>query len=76
MQPNNKLCNTVVKDGTNQSQNINEIYNVRLYHATNFLNAPRNVRIVGSCIFAQLKLNLTLILTLTLLTLLTQYPTI
>jgi len=41
MQPNNKLCNIVVKDGTNQSHNINQIYNVRLYQATNFLNAPR-----------------------------------
>ena len=41
MQPNNKLCDIVVKDGTNQSHNINEIYNVRLYQATNFLNAPR-----------------------------------
>jgi len=41
MQPNNKLCNIVVKDGTSQSQNINEIYNVRLYQAMNFLNASR-----------------------------------
>ena len=41
MQVNNKLCNIVVKDGTNQSHYINEIYNVRLYQATNFLNAPR-----------------------------------
>jgi len=41
MQPNNKLCNIVVKDSTNQSHNIDEIYNVRLYQATNFLNAPR-----------------------------------
>ena len=41
MQPNNKLCNIVVKDGTNRSHNINEIYNVRLYQATNLLNAPR-----------------------------------
>jgi len=41
MQPNNKLCNIVVKDGTKQSHNINEIHNVRLYQATNFLNAPR-----------------------------------
>jgi len=40
MQPNNKLCNIVVKDGTNQSHNVNCIYNVRLYQATNFLNAP------------------------------------
>ena len=41
MQPNNKLCNIVVQDGTIQSHNINEIYNVHLYQATNFLNAPR-----------------------------------
>jgi len=41
MHPNNKLCNIVVKDGTNQSHNINEIYNVCLYQSTNFLNAPR-----------------------------------
>jgi len=40
MQPNNELCNTVVKDGTNQWHNINEIYNVRLYQATDFLNSP------------------------------------
>jgi len=40
MQPNNKLWTIVVKDDTNQSQNINEIYNVSLYQATNFLNAP------------------------------------
>jgi len=25
MHPNNKWCNTVVKDGTNQSHNINKI---------------------------------------------------
>jgi len=31
MQPNNELCNIVVKDGTNQSHNINEIYNVCLH---------------------------------------------
>jgi len=31
-QPNNKLCNIAVKDGTNQSHNISEIYNVRLCH--------------------------------------------
>jgi len=30
MQAKNKLCSIVVKDGTNQSHNINEIYNVRL----------------------------------------------
>jgi len=42
MQANNKLCNIVVKDDTNQSHNINEIYNVGLYQATNFLNAPRS----------------------------------
>jgi len=40
MQPNNKLCNIVVTDGTNQSHNVNRIYNVSLYQATNFLNAP------------------------------------
>ena len=40
MQPNNKLCNIVAKYGTNQSHNISEIYNVRLYQATDFLNAP------------------------------------
>jgi len=40
MQPNNKLCNTVVKDGISQSHSINEIYNVYLYRALNFLNAP------------------------------------
>jgi len=27
MRPNNKLCNIVVTDRTNQSHNINEIYN-------------------------------------------------
>jgi len=41
MQPNNKLCNIAVKDGTDQSHNINQIYNVRLYQAVNFSNAPR-----------------------------------
>jgi len=41
MQRNNKLCNIVVKDGTDQSHNSNEIYNVRLYQSMNFLNAPR-----------------------------------
>jgi len=40
MRPNNKLCNIVVTDGTNQSHNINEIYYVHLYQSTNFLNAP------------------------------------
>jgi len=40
MQPKNELCSVLVKDGTNQSHNINEIYNVCLYQATNFLNAP------------------------------------
>jgi len=43
MQPSNKLCNIVVKDGTNQSHNINEIYSVHLYQATNFLNTPRMI---------------------------------
>jgi len=33
MQPNNKLCNIVVKYGTSQSYNISEIYNFRLYQA-------------------------------------------
>jgi len=42
MHPNNKLCNIVVKYGTNQSHTISEIYSVRLYQATNFLNAPRS----------------------------------
>jgi len=43
MHPNNKLCNIVVKDGTNQSHNISEIYSVCLYQATNFLNTPRMI---------------------------------
>jgi len=34
------LYNIAVTDGTDQSHNISEIYNVRLYQATNFLNAP------------------------------------
>jgi len=37
MQPNNKLCNIVVKDSAKQSHNINQMYNIRLYQATNFL---------------------------------------
>jgi len=37
MQPNNKLCNTVVTDGTNQSHSINDIYNV--HQSTDFLSA-------------------------------------
>jgi len=41
MQPNNKLCNIVAKDGTNRSHNINEIYDVCSDQATNFLHAPR-----------------------------------
>ena len=28
------------QDGTNQSHSISEIYNVRLYQSTNFLNVP------------------------------------
>jgi len=39
--PNNELWNIAVNDGTKQSHNMNEIYNVRLYQATDFLNAPR-----------------------------------
>jgi len=38
---NNKLCNIVVTDGTNQSHNISEIYTVHLYQSTTFLNAIR-----------------------------------
>ena len=35
--PNNKLCNIIVTDGTNQSHNINEIYiSLYLYQSTNF----------------------------------------
>jgi len=50
MQTNNKLCNIVVKYGTNESHNINEIY-VDLYQATNVLNAPRTCRYLStSCI--------------------------
>ena len=41
--PNSKLCNVVVTNGTNQSHNINEIYNVQLYQSTNFLNACREL---------------------------------
>jgi len=37
MRPNNELCNIVVTDGTNQSHNISEIYNDRLYESTIFL---------------------------------------
>jgi len=38
MQANNKLCNIVVKHGTNQSHNINEIYNVpRTAHVSSML---------------------------------------
>jgi len=36
MRPNNKLCSVVVKDGTNQSHNISEIFSVHLYQATAF----------------------------------------
>ena len=43
MQPNNKLCNIVVKDCTNHSHSISEIYIVRLYQAANFSNAPCNI---------------------------------
>jgi len=31
------MCNIVPTDGTDQSHNINEIYNVHLYQSTNFL---------------------------------------
>jgi len=34
------LCNIVVTDGTNQSHNISDIYNVHLYQSINCLNAP------------------------------------
>jgi len=44
MQPNNKLCNIVMTDGTNQSHNINEIHNVHLYQSASFLNDRRTSR--------------------------------
>jgi len=43
MWPNNKLCNIVARDDTNQWHSIREIYSVRLYQSMNFLNAPRNM---------------------------------
>jgi len=36
MQRSNKLWSVVVKDGTNQSHNISEIFSVHLYQATAF----------------------------------------
>jgi len=39
MRLNNKSCNVVTTDGTNQWHNISEIYNVQRYQSTNFLNA-------------------------------------
>jgi len=44
MRPNNKLCNIVAADGTNQWRNINKIYNDHLYQSANFLIAPRTSR--------------------------------
>jgi len=35
------LCNIVATDGTNQSHNVSEIYNVHLYQSTNSVNAPQ-----------------------------------
>jgi len=44
--PNNRLCNIVVTDGTNQWHSISKIFNVHLYQSTNFLNTPRALSIV------------------------------
>ena len=40
MQHNNKLCNIVVTDGTNQWHGYQWYLYVHLYQSTNFLNAP------------------------------------
>jgi len=45
MQPDNKLCSIVVKDGTNQSHNISEIYNIHPRQSTNFMNTPHIVQV-------------------------------
>jgi len=49
MRPNNKLCNIVARDDTNQWHSISEIYSVRLYQSMNFLNTPHICHPVACC---------------------------
>jgi len=51
MRPINKLCTIVLADGTNQSHNMNEIYNVNLYQSMNFLNVQLSSAQFSSAIF-------------------------
>ena len=56
MQPNNKLCNIVMTDGTDQWHDIAEIYSVHLYQSTDFLNAPHKsvLSLIDLCWLQQL----------------------
>jgi len=51
MRPIYKLCTIVLADGTNQSHDMNEIYNVNLYQSMNFLNVQISSAQFSSAIF-------------------------